>query len=138
MGLTIGGVNLSDTTKYKFRELDEQPNWEIRIKAGCSGSFPIVESNKHVYDVLPIEVICLGSTIDTAMSNRNTLIAEILKPLDRTNPPVYVTRTVLSQTTPDIWTLLAAQPTHIRREWDGLKKIWYRLDLYVFPGQRIP
>lgn len=138
MGLAIGSVNLSDRTKFKYRELDEQPNWEIRIKAGCSGGFPTVEVFRHLYDVLPLEVVCLGADINAVMTNRNALIAELLKPRDKANPPVYVTRIVRSQTTPDIWTLVGGVPTHIRREWDGILKLWLKVDLYVYPGQQIP
>jgi hypothetical protein len=139
MGLTLGTVNLSDRTKYKYSESDDQPNYEIRILKGCgASSFPMVQVFRHVYTVRPYIIVCLGSTIDTAVANRDAVLAELVAAADRTQPPVLLTRTVHSQTTPDVWTVLGGVPKRIRQEWDGLYKVWCPVDLYVYPGTRIP
>jgi hypothetical protein len=135
MTLTLGTLTFV-RGDYKWTEADEQPSWEIRIVPGCGPtSFPTVQVFRQNYVVRPIEVMCKGSSIDDAIDNRDAVYTE-LRAANTKAREVLLTRTVLNQSVPDVWTVLGGVPKRIRQHWDGILKIWIAIDLYCYPGTR--
>lgn len=141
MPLIIGELTL-DRASYQWIEHDEQPNFEIKITpggSGCaaSGTFPSVPTFRPIYWIRPLEVCCIGTDADDAFAKADALLAEIVA-ANTKERTVYLSRTVPGQTTPRIWTVLGGVPRQVRCSWDRLYKVWYHVDLYVYPGQLIP
>jgi hypothetical protein len=135
MTLTLGLLTFT-TGSYKFTEADEQPNWEIKISRGCgTNAFPTVDVFRQNYSVFPMEVLCVGASMDTVKTNRDAVYAELVAANTKARE-VLLTRTPTGMTTPDVWTVLGGVPRRIRPHWDGLKKMWIGIELYVFPGTR--
>lgn len=144
----LGSLDLTQMridSKLKIIEPDEPgPNWESVTRSGCGvGGSPRLVSRKLKDWPIPLQIPCLGSTPDAAMTVRDQLLAElnlaIAYEIDRTGSPCYLMRGVDDQDPLDVWTVFDYKgPRFLRKDLHGEAIVIVQFDLITFPGQRLP
>ena len=151
--LTLGAItvlDLTDTTKWRTTEIDDEPFPDIdrEMESGCGTSGTRLKKRQLTSQTIPLKIYCKGATADAAFANRdsivNALATAVAYQLGDTDSdfyvaaPTYLIRAIEDQSPSDVWTVLDYNLRRIRKSWDVTEKVGLGVDLICYPGQVLP